>query len=238
MAGRLIYRPAQAILLIFFKIIFRADNIPAVCYSNGFVGFIPLIATAVRHNKATSCFLYFVCMKKNILITGFMGVGKSRTARALATASDLFAVDTDDLIESLIHSTISAFFEAHGEPAFRRLEQQLANWLESSVDRTIVSTGGGFCMVPNLMRLGQVFFLDADFDAIYERLRSQSGDRQIAKRPLFQDPDKARTLYKERLPLYRSKAHHIIKVQGRESSVVALEIRDILHSHKLLPERL
>lgn len=175
-------------------------------------------------------------MKNNIIITGFMGVGKSRTARALAAATGLFAVDTDDLIESLAHMSISAFFKAHGEPAFRKLEQDVANWLERSVDRTIVSTGGGFCMVPNLLSLGQVFFLDADFDAIYQRLCSQPGGQQIAKRPLFQDPEEARKRYHDRLPLYRSKAHHIIKVKGRESSVVALEIRDILHTRKLLPD--
>lgn len=176
-------------------------------------------------------------MKNNILITGFMGVGKSRTARALAAATGLFAVDTDDLIESLVHSSISDFFESHGEPAFRGLEQDVANWLERSVDHTIVSTGGGFFMVPNLLNLGRVFFLDADFEAIYERLRAQPGGRQIAKRPLFQNLDEARKRYQDRLPLYRQNAHHIIKVQGRESSAVALEIRDILQSRGLLAKR-
>lgn len=173
-------------------------------------------------------------MKNNILITGFMGVGKSRTARALAAATGLFAVDTDDLIESLIHTTISDFFKSHGEPAFRRLEQDVANWLERSVDHTIVSTGGGFFMVPNLLKLGQVFFLDADFDAIYQRLRAQPGGRQIAKRPLFQNLDEAGKRYQDRLPLYRQNAHHIIQVKGRESSVVALEIQNILQSRGLL----
>ncbi len=176
-------------------------------------------------------------MKNNILITGFMGVGKSRTARALAATTGLFAVDTDDLIESLAHTTIRAIFNTHGEPAFRSLEQEVANWLASSVDHTIVSTGGGFFMVPNLLNLGQVFFLDADFDAIYQRLRAQPGDQQIANRPLFHNPDEARKRYQERLPLYRQNAHHIIKVQGRESSVVALEIQDILQSRRLLPAK-
>ena len=175
-------------------------------------------------------------MKNNILITGFMGVGKSRTARALAAATGLFTVDTDDLIESIIHTSISTFFKTHGEPAFRALELQVANWLETSVDHTIVSTGGGFFMVPNLLNLGQVFFLDADFDAIYQRLRSQPGGQQIAKRPLFQNLDEARKRYQDRLPIYRRNAHHIIKVKGRESSVVALEVRDILRTHKLLHE--
>ena len=92
-------------------------------------------------------------------------------------------------------------------------------------------------MVPNLLNLGQVFFLDADFDAIYQRLRAQPGDQQIANRPLFHNPDEARKRYQERLPLYRQNAHHIIKVQGRESSVVALEIQDILQSRRLLPAK-
>ena len=174
-------------------------------------------------------------MKNNIIITGFMGVGKSRTARALAAATGLFAIDTDDLIESIVHCSIRTFFDTQGEPAFRALEQQLANWLETSVENTIVSTGGGFFMVNNILSLGHVFFIDAKFDTIHKRLRSQPSGEQIAKRPLFQDPDQARQRYLDRLPLYRKNAHYVIPANGRESSAIALEIKDILQSKKLLP---
>lgn len=175
-------------------------------------------------------------MKNNVLITGFMGVGKSRTARALAAATGLFAVDTDDLIESLAHCSVSAIFAKQGEAAFRCLEQDVADWLASSVDKTIVSTGGGFFMVRNLMDLGHVFYLHADFDAIHQRLLAQPGGQHIAKRPLFQDLDQARKRYHDRLPHYRQKAHHIIETKGRESSAIALHIKDILLDQQLLAQ--
>ena len=63
-------------------------------------------------------------MKQNILITGFMGAGKSSVARALAELTGLFAVDTDDLIESLLHCSIKNYFvrsmiaKAKREPKF------------------------------------------------------------------------------------------------------------------------
>ena len=85
----------------------------------------------------------------NIVLIGFMGVGKGRTARALATATDRFAIDTDDLIESFLKTRIRTFFAHQGEPAFRRVEQQVADWLELRVSGTVISTGGGFFMVNN-----------------------------------------------------------------------------------------
>ena len=80
-----------------------------------------------------------------------MGAGKSSTARVLAHETGLFAIDTDDLIESYINCSISSLFATQGEAAFRQLEQHVANWIEASVQHTIISTGGGFFMVNNLL---------------------------------------------------------------------------------------
>ena len=56
--------------------------------------------------------------KENIILIGFMGVGKGTVARALVKQSDYFAVDTDDLIESLENRKIKKIFEQSGEPYF------------------------------------------------------------------------------------------------------------------------
>lgn len=169
-------------------------------------------------------------MKDNIILIGFMGAGKGCTARALAAATGLFTVDTDDLIESFACCSIRTLFATRGESVFRGLEQQVADWLERSVDHTVVSTGGGFFMVRNLAALGHIFFLDADFDHIYQRLSIQDNGSELDKRPLFHDPDQARQRYHERLPLYRQHAHHRIDANNKSSSAIALEIRDILRS--------
>jgi len=89
-------------------------------------------------------------MNENIVLIGFMAVGKGRTARALSKLTGRFCVDTDDLIESLVKMKIKKIFEAWGEPHFRELEKQTGQWLANNVRSTVISTGGGFFTVENL----------------------------------------------------------------------------------------
>jgi shikimate kinase len=165
----------------------------------------------------------------NIVLIGFMGVGKGRTARALAAATGGFAVDTDDLIESFLKAKIRTIFAAQGEPVFRQAEQQVANWLEQQVSGTVISTGGGFFMVNNLARLGRVIYLHASLKGIMSTIKQHpDGARKIKKRPLLRDMDKAKELYKTRLPLYREAANWEIEVEGRKTEEVVAEITTLL----------
>ena len=59
---------------------------------------------------------------KNIVLIGFMGVGKGTLARALAKDTGIYAIDTDDLIESLTNTKIKKIFKKRGESYFRSLE--------------------------------------------------------------------------------------------------------------------
>jgi shikimate kinase len=165
----------------------------------------------------------------NIILIGFMGVGKGRTARALATETGRFGIDTDDLIESFLKTKIRTLFAEQGEPAFRRVEQQAADWLEHCVSGSIVSTGGGFFMVPKIRRLGRIVYLHSSLKGILATLKQHpDAARKIKKRPLLQDMDKAKRLYRIRLPLYRAAADIEIDVEGRKASEVAAEIKTLL----------
>ncbi len=164
-------------------------------------------------------------MADNILLIGFMGVGKGRTARALAEQTGRFTVDTDDLIESMTKMKIRQIFAEQGEAHFRQLEQRAADWLEHHVSGTVVSAGGGFFMVKNMQRLGKVVFLHSPLEAILAALRRQpDAEAKMKKRPLLQDLDQAERLFTERLPLYRRVADMEIAVQGRENADIAAEI--------------
>lgn len=164
-------------------------------------------------------------MAKNIVLIGFMGVGKGRTARQLASVTGRFAIDTDDAIESLAKMKIRTIFAENGEVAFRKLEQRAADWLEDSVRSTIVSTGGGFFMVDNLKKLGHIVYLHASVEAIISAIESHpNGERKIKKRPLLQDFAKAKKLYKQRLPLYRKAADIEIRTEGKDTAQIAREI--------------
>ena len=163
--------------------------------------------------------------EKNILLIGFMGVGKGRLARELAARTGFFALDTDDLIESFENRKIKKIFKEDGEPYFRGLEQQVANWLELHVSNTIISTGGGFFAVENLNRIGTVVYLKSDFDTILrEMLEHPKAKKKIKKRPLFQDAKKAEELFTTRQPLYAAKADMVIDVPGRQPQDIASEI--------------
>ncbi len=164
-------------------------------------------------------------MAKNIILIGFMGVGKGSVAREIVRQSGMVAVDTDDVIESMENRKIKKIFESEGEPYFRKCEQRVARWLEKHVEKTLVSTGGGFYKVKNLKKIGTVVLLHADFDTIHRRiLEHPNAERKLKKRPLFQDPDKARALYGEREKAYREVADVVIDVAGKPVEKIAKEI--------------
>lgn len=172
-------------------------------------------------------------MKNNIVLIGFMGVGKGRTARALASRTGMYAVDCDDLIESLSNMKIKAIFETFGEEQFRALELQTAKWLEKSVSSTVISSGGGFFKVENLKKIGIIVYLHANFENILEGIKADdNAEKKIRKRPLLQDFDKAKKLYDERLPLYRQVADLEIQVTGLSADQVAEEICRLLRKKK------
>jgi shikimate kinase len=159
----------------------------------------------------------------NIVLIGFMGVGKGRTARMLAEQTGKFAVDCDDLIESFANTRVRKIFTDFGEPRFRELEQMVATWLEKAVRDTIISTGGGFFNVSNIRKIGKIVYLHSDFDKIMNTIYAHPNvKKKIKKRPLLKDMDAAKDLFNKRLSLYRAVADIEIKVSGRS-------IEDISH---------
>jgi len=153
-------------------------------------------------------------MKKNIILIGFMGVGKGSVAREMVKDSDLVAIDTDDLIESMENREIKKIFAKKGEAYFRNLEQQTANWIESCVENTFISCGGGFYKVDNLKKLGTVVLLDASFDWIHNRLKTAKNSKaKLEKRPLFSKEKEAKKLYKEREKAYKKLADIVVNVE-------------------------
>ena len=164
-------------------------------------------------------------MKENILLIGFMGVGKGTIARAFAKEYCVYNIDTDDLIESKENRRIPKIFEKFGEEYFRALEKDTARWLEKSVNGTLISCGGGFYKVENINKIGKVVYLDAPFDWIYNRLSTaKNAESKLAKRPLFQDLKKAKALHKERRRAYKKVADLIIDVKEKDEKKIIKEI--------------
>ena len=161
----------------------------------------------------------------NIVLIGFMGVGKGTVARALAAQSGMFALDCDDMIESYANKKIGQIFKEQGEQSFRKMEAGLAKFLEKSVRCAVISTGGGFYAVKNLNKIGTVVYLKSSFEGIIERLKnSENAEKKFAKRPLLADLQKAAALHAQRNGAYEKKADIVIDVENKSVKKIVKEI--------------
>jgi shikimate kinase len=162
---------------------------------------------------------------KNIILIGFMGVGKGSVAREVLKHSNYMTIDTDDLIESMENRRIKKIFEEDGEEYFRKLEKNISLWLEKSVKNTLISTGGGFYKVNNIKKIGTIVLLDSPFDEIIKRIKEHpNADKKLKKRPLLVDLKKAKNLYNERRPEYLALADVIIDVTNKSALECSKEL--------------
>jgi len=163
--------------------------------------------------------------KTNIILIGFMGVGKGTIARALVKRSDYFAVDTDDLIESIENKKIKKIFELEGESYFRNLEAKCAKWCEENLSGTIISTGGGFYKQANIKNIGKVVYLKASFESIIDGLKKAPNSKaKFKKRPLLNDLSEAKKIYDQRVKEYENVADIIIDIEHRNVKKAVNEI--------------
>lgn len=129
--------------------------------------------------------------RPNIVLTGFMGTGKSTVGRLLAERLGWSFVDTDALIEER-HGPIPALFAERGEDRFRSLEREVAAEL---ADRrsTVVATGGRMLLDPAneaaLGATGVIVCLVATTDELVARLTGEADQR-----PLLRGDDPARRI--------------------------------------------
>ena len=119
---------------------------------------------------------------ENVILTGFMGTGKSAVGQALARRLGYRFVDSDTLIEEKTGKTVAEIFRSAGEASFRELETAVAAQLagEKSV---VIATGGRLMLDPQnarqLASSGRVFCLTASPDEILRRLRTEEGKRPL-----------------------------------------------------------
>ncbi len=152
--------------------------------------------------------------KENIILIGFMGVGKGTVARELVKRSDYFAIDTDDIIESIENRKIKKIFEEDGEAYFRNLEKRCALWCEQNITGSIISTGGGFYKQPNIKKIGKIIYLQSTFESILEGLHNApNSKKKFKKRPLLNDLKEAKKIYNQRIKEYEEIADVIINVE-------------------------
>ena len=164
-------------------------------------------------------------MFKNIILTGFMGVGKTSVGTRLAKDLGFTFVDTDDLIEADQKITITGIFSAFGEPYFRDVETRIIKQVLES-ENQVISTGGGAVIRDEnrsaFKENGVTICLIAHPESIYDRIKHET------HRPLLQGVDplaKIRELLDAREQFYRQ-ADFIVDTSERSVDDVISEIKE------------
>jgi len=137
-----------------------------------------------------------------IILTGFMGTGKTVVGQRLAERLGLAFADLDILIQEDAGMTIPEIFASEGEAGFRRRERTLIATI-ANLEDLVLATGGGAILDPENMRSlkarGLLVCLQAEPQTILDRIGSDT------HRPLLQTSDRMariRALLEERAAAY------------------------------------
>lgn len=151
--------------------------------------------------------------KKNIILIGFMGSGKTSIGLKLSYKLQTPVEDMDKLIEQREGRSISDIFAQEGEPYFRELETALLKEIKERTYVRILSVGGGTPVRQEnrelLKQCGTVVYLRIQPKTVYERLKNDN------TRPLLQCEDplaKIRTLLEARKDAYEECADIVLDV--------------------------
>ena len=160
-------------------------------------------------------------MLRPIVITGFMGSGKSRIARELSRHLEVTMVDLDDAITEREGKSPAELIVETGEPYFRSIESNVLRELLQTGAAAIISLGGGAWIEETNRKMIDEFsclsvWLDEPFDVCWARIESSSEDRPLAK-----NREQALALYERRRPIYQLASIH---VQNLEDLILATDL--------------
>lgn len=164
-----------------------------------------------------------------IVITGFMGCGKTKVARELARRLNTVMVDLDKEITARVGRSPAELIVEDGEPAFRAVESDtLRQVLEQGAAKVIALGGGAWIQETNRQLTRQydclTVWLDVPFEICWARIQASQEDR-----PLGRTRNEAFALYRQRRPVYELANIHI---PIREDNFEGLVSRVLFHSLK------
>ena len=161
---------------------------------------------------------------RNVVLTGFMGTGKTTVGRFVARQLRFGFVDTDAVIVER-HGPIADIFADQGEAAFRKFEFEVAVDLGTRKG-LVIATGGGLVLDPRnveaLGSSGRWFALTASVDEIYRRVRHSPNPRPLLD---GENPrQRIAELLDERSEVYRQ--FDQVDTTGRSPADIAAEIAE------------
>ena len=164
-------------------------------------------------------------MKKNLVLTGMMGVGKSTIGRKLAKRLNLKFKDIDLIIEKKEKRTISEIFKDKSEDYFRKIEKKTTLNILKKAGLVISLGGGGFInssIKKEVLNSSISFWLDLNVKSLVPRLRN------IKKRPLLNQEnleENINKIYLNRKKIYNEANFRIICNSKNISEIVEKIVR-------------
>jgi shikimate kinase len=167
---------------------------------------------------------------RHIIITGFMGSGKTTIGRGLARILGCEMLDLDHVIAEHEGRTAGEIIEQDGEQSFRDIETRiLREVLENSPMGVIALGGGAWTLEKNRTLINKhgcvTVWLDAPFEVCWERILLSGSSR-----PLARDEGRARKLYAERRPQYALAELPIRLVADKSTDEISAEIAERLRA--------
>ena len=157
---------------------------------------------------------------ENIVLTGMPGSGKTTVGKMIAEKLGRAFYDTDSLAAERV-GPVPDYIRAHGEPAFRDVEEAVIEELASKARGAVIATGGGAVLreqnVKALARNGRIIYIKRDIDKIVPDVT----------RPLSSDRAALEKRYAERKKIYEDTADYIVENNGSAPECAA-EILNIV----------
>ena len=177
----------------------------------------------LRHNCEKSNLKIQVSVRKNLVLLGMMGVGKTTLGKIVAKKAGLKFIDTDANIEENCLMKISEIFKRKGEKFFR-LEENKEVLKSLKKSNSVIALGGGAfinkTIRDNVLKNAVSIWLDADLKDLNKRIKWNN------KRPLMNKENnqkKINKLYDERKNIYKL-ANHKIDCDNQSKESIAKKI--------------
>ena len=164
-------------------------------------------------------------MKKNIVLIGMPGSGKSTVGVILAKVLGYTFIDSDLLIQKEEKKLLKDIIAREGQEGFLRIENRVNASIET--ENSVIATGGSvvYCeeAMKHLQEIGTVIYLKLDYQILKKRLSNLIGRGVVLK-----DGQTLEDLYKERVPLYEKYGEYIIDEKNTDAEGTLQKILEAL----------
>ena len=162
---------------------------------------------------------------RRIILTGFMGAGKTTVGALLEPVLGWAFFDTDAILCERTGTTVAELFASRGESYFRAIEADLIAELTQH-EKIILALGGGALEHPDTLRRvtdrpdSLLVYLETTLELSLQRC---AGGAIAPVRPVLADREALEQRFRNRLPLYRH-AGLVLPTAGKSPQAIAQEI--------------